>query len=609
MHTQRYYFGVHHRRSRTATGICGRCRSRFFRRTLQWLQRPAVIKTVSPLRRRPATAHLAVLAAGLLLAMAPPAAASVSALGSRPGPVSAPIALAAATSTAPATAPPPTHPEADYMGSSIRANEPADPPLLSSQALPGGPTQGMDVSSYQQNVDWNTAAANGAQFAYVKASEGTGYLNPFFSSQYGGAYQAGLVRGAYHFALPNQANGTDQANYFINNGGAWIADGRTLPPMLDIEYNPYAGNVCYDLTPGQMSSWIADFSNTVYSRTGRYPMIYSTAAWWNLCTGNNPNFGSTNPLFIANYSTSPGPMPAGWKAQQLWQYNDKGIFPGDQDAFNGSNQELVAFATRAQDTGLTSPNRVAVTNIDGALMAKEGGLFSKWSTVSQSATAVSLDGLRTGVMASDGSALVHDGTLQANPVLEATGAKTISLAGGRVAVLSTDGSVRIKEGNLYSAWTTLWSSGASNVVLDGDRIAVVDHGNVHMKEGSIYSGWTAVASSATDVALSGRRLAVVSGGVAYGKDGSLVASFVALSYASQVAMSGERIGVVNGTSAMVKQGLYGAWVTVADQAVTGLSLTPQRIGVVAQGRIQVKEGGFDARFIDMAAGRAVVLGS
>ena len=75
-------------------------------------------------------------------------------------------------------------------------------------------------------------------------------------SQYDGTYQAGLIRGAYHFALPNDSSGAAQASYFVANGGGWIADGRTLPGASDIEYNPY-GAECYGLSQGAMVSWIA----------------------------------------------------------------------------------------------------------------------------------------------------------------------------------------------------------------------------------------------------------------------------------------------------------------------------------------------------------------
>ncbi len=204
----------------------------------------------------------------------------------------------------------------------------------------------MDVSSFQGNVDWPTAASNGGRFVYIKASEATGYLNPYFGQQYDGSAAAGLMRGAYHFALPDQSSGAVQANYFVDNGGGWSADGTTLPPMLDIEYNPY-GATCYGLSAAAMSAWIADFSNTVHARTDRFPTIYSTRDWWNTCTGSNPGFAGTNPLFVANYSTSPGLLPAGWGFDSIWQYSDTGIFPGDQDVFNGSMTQLRRFAATA----------------------------------------------------------------------------------------------------------------------------------------------------------------------------------------------------------------------------------------------------------------------
>ena len=61
-----------------------------------------------------------------------------------------------------------------------------------------------------------------------------------------------MVRGAYHFANPRTSSGADQARYFVQNGGAWTADGKTLPGLLDIEFNPYPayGNTCYNMTPG-----------------------------------------------------------------------------------------------------------------------------------------------------------------------------------------------------------------------------------------------------------------------------------------------------------------------------------------------------------------------
>lgn len=60
--------------------------------------------------------------------------------------------------------------------------------------------KGHDVSSHQKNVNWSKAKSKGAEFAYVKATESHTYRNPYYGQQYHGARNAGLVRGAYHFA-------------------------------------------------------------------------------------------------------------------------------------------------------------------------------------------------------------------------------------------------------------------------------------------------------------------------------------------------------------------------------------------------------------------------
>ncbi|WP_405020965.1 lysozyme [Kitasatospora sp. NBC_00070] len=233
------------------------------------------------------------------------------------------------------------HPELDFAGSTVAAHEGrAGTPL---QSLAVTQTKGADVSSWQGNVNWSNAAANGARFAYVKATEGTSYTNPYFAQQYNGSYNAGLIRGAYHFALPNASTGAAQATWFVSHGGGWSADGKTLPPALDIEYNPY-GATCYGLSRAAMVSWIRDFSNTVHSRTGRYPVLYTTTDWWTTCTGNSTAFGTTNPLWIARYASAVGTLPAGWTYQTIWQYADSGPLPGDQNYFNGAYDRLQALA-------------------------------------------------------------------------------------------------------------------------------------------------------------------------------------------------------------------------------------------------------------------------
>jgi GH25 family lysozyme M1 (1,4-beta-N-acetylmuramidase) len=202
---------------------------------------------------------------------------------------------------------------------------------------------GIDVSSWQRTVNWSAQAAAGKRFAYVKATEGATYKNPYFRSQYDGSYKAGLIRGAYHFARPANGSGKKQAAYFVKNGGGWSADGHTLPGVLDIEYNPY-GATCYGLSKTRMTAWIKEFVTEYKRLTRRDAVIYTTTDWWTRCTGNTKAFSRTNPLWLARYSTAPGKLPGSWTWATFWQYS---ATPIDQNRFSSTYNRLVVLAKSA----------------------------------------------------------------------------------------------------------------------------------------------------------------------------------------------------------------------------------------------------------------------
>src|SRR5262245_61075050 len=67
-----------------------------------------------------------------------------------------------------------------------------------------GPTvEGIDVSGYQPNTDWAKVKGANRKFAFIKATEGTGYVNPYFDHDWKGAKQNGILRGAYHYFHPD----------------------------------------------------------------------------------------------------------------------------------------------------------------------------------------------------------------------------------------------------------------------------------------------------------------------------------------------------------------------------------------------------------------------
>jgi GH25 family lysozyme M1 (1,4-beta-N-acetylmuramidase) len=237
------------------------------------------------------------------------------------------------------------------MGASMRAHEEAEetPALSGVEYVPVAPattqTPGLDVSHWEGTIDWATVKSQGAKFAYIKATEGTTYRDPTFSTNYLQAFNQGIIRGAYHYARPDISSGGVQADYFATHGGGWSADGLTLPGALDIEWGAASqGGDCYGLSQSAIVAWIRAFSNEYRARTTRWPVIYTSTKWWTECTGNKGAFSTTNPLWVARRSSTVGTLPFNWSYQTIWQYAYSGAFPGDQDRFNGTYSQLRALA-------------------------------------------------------------------------------------------------------------------------------------------------------------------------------------------------------------------------------------------------------------------------
>jgi GH25 family lysozyme M1 (1,4-beta-N-acetylmuramidase) len=225
---------------------------------------------------------------------------------------------------------------------------------------------GLDVAAYQHPITsqdpkgvpigWQQVAAAGYRFAAVKGTEGDYYVNPWAATDLAEAKAAGLVVSPYHFGIPNVSSGPEQAEYAVEYSG-YAPGAQTLPLMLDIEYDPYTSsdgtNECYGLSPAQMTAWISGFVTTARSLTGQYPIIYTTANWWDTCTGGSTAFGA-DPMWVAAYGFSTPPLPAGWANWSYWQYTSSGTVPGvdghdttDLDSFSPSAVALIDPGTLA----------------------------------------------------------------------------------------------------------------------------------------------------------------------------------------------------------------------------------------------------------------------
>ncbi len=187
---------------------------------------------------------------------------------------------------------------------------------------------GPDVASYQHpggaSIDWSQVKNSGRNFAFVKATEGTGYVNPYFGADWAAIQANGMVRGSYHYAKPDSSptSAAEQARYFVSVAGQMQATGD-LAPILDFEDSG-------GLSPSALITWVHSWLDTITALTGRTPIIYTYPYFWQSAMGNDTGF-TQYPLWIADYnggSAPHTPLIGGWNSWTFWQYTDAGSIPG-----------------------------------------------------------------------------------------------------------------------------------------------------------------------------------------------------------------------------------------------------------------------------------------
>ncbi|AGA25427.1 glycoside hydrolase family 25 protein [Singulisphaera acidiphila] len=198
---------------------------------------------------------------------------------------------------------------------------------------------GIDVSHYQGGINWSSVQSAGTTFAITKATEGTGYTDPYVNQNIAGMKQVGIIPGAYHFARPG-LDPVAQANYFTSvvynaNGGSFSG---LLQLVLDLETTD-------GQTPAYVFSWTQAFVARVLAITGRPCIIYTGFYFWRDNVGN-PNNNLNCPLWLAAYVTeaqTTALTPQAWSGVgwAFWQYTSSGAVPGvsgnvDRDYFRNA---------------------------------------------------------------------------------------------------------------------------------------------------------------------------------------------------------------------------------------------------------------------------------
>jgi peptidoglycan hydrolase-like protein with peptidoglycan-binding domain len=192
---------------------------------------------------------------------------------------------------------------------------------------------GIDVSGFQPPL--TTKTLSDLSFAFCKASEGLGVVDPHLSWNWQAIKSAGKVRGAYHELIADDS-AAEQASFFINT----VRPHGVRPGDM---FAIVAGD-----RPGITSGMIQECCELVRELVGPHCPVIIHANLYSVrslttCTGF--------PLWITCEATIPADVRP-WDSWRFWQCSAR---PTTRDMYNGTADDLDTWIRGYTDGALSPP--------------------------------------------------------------------------------------------------------------------------------------------------------------------------------------------------------------------------------------------------------------
>lgn len=195
---------------------------------------------------------------------------------------------------------------------------------------------GIDVSRYQHIIAWEEVQKMQVShikigFAFIKATEGIGNMDPQFPRNWRRAKSTNVVRGAYHFFIASK-DGKLQAENFIKRVNL---DAGDLPPVLDVEQRN-------GVSKAQLKKEVKKWLDVVEQHYKVKPIIYTNVDFYKQNLGDEFD---AYPLWVAHYYERRQPrIKRDWV---FWQHSDRGRVNGitqpvDFNVFYGDSLDFRA---------------------------------------------------------------------------------------------------------------------------------------------------------------------------------------------------------------------------------------------------------------------------
>ena len=212
--------------------------------------------------------------------------------------------------------------------------------LLNHPSTEEYPVRGVDVSSYQGEIDWAVLASQGISFAFIKATEGSSFTDSQFAGNWAQAQEQELRVGAYHF-FSYDSPGKRQAAHFIETVSP--CEGM-LPPVVDIEF--YGDKEQNPPERQEVQSQLDGLLQALESWYGVKPILYATEKSYDLyLAGGYEDYD----IWIRNVITAP--RLSDGRSWTFWQYTNRARLDGyngkekfiDCNVFSGTKEEFAQY--------------------------------------------------------------------------------------------------------------------------------------------------------------------------------------------------------------------------------------------------------------------------
>lgn len=187
--------------------------------------------------------------------------------------------------------------------------------------------QGVDVSSFSQDIDWYAVKEAGIHFAMVRVgyrgyTQGSLNVDDYFHQNAKGCNDAGVKLGAYFFSQAiSVPEAIEEASFVISLLKDYKVDYPVCFDMEELGENARANN----LTKEEVTKITIAFCNTI-KEAGYTPMIYANSHW--IFSKLDLEQVKDIDKWYAQYASEPY-YPY---EMTMWQYTESGSVPGISNA-------------------------------------------------------------------------------------------------------------------------------------------------------------------------------------------------------------------------------------------------------------------------------------